>query len=177
MKFRMAVAVAVAVLVAGTIGFAQGQGRVVESLGGEVWQGVFISECVADDGSLFDVMNDYEATWRDLTRYEKNGDIAQIVRTVRFPKDVFTNSVTGKTLYGGPGERNEVRFIYEDGVLVNIISTGPVLRINVPGYGPVFIETGHAVYDENHVLLFDSGHNDYRGWAPEAVEALCNALK
>jgi len=176
-KFRMTIAVAVAVLLAGTIAFAQGNGRVVESIGGETWLGVFIPGCVDDNGQAFDVINDYEATWRDMTRYEKNGDIAQIVRTVTFPKDVFTNSVTGKTLVGGPGERNEVRFVYAAGVLVKITSSGPVLRVNVPGYGPVFIETGHAVFDGNHMIISNTGHNDYHGWPPEAVVALCNALK
>ena len=177
MRPRIILGVAVAVILAGTIGFAQKQGRVVESTYSESWTGLFTS-CYDDKGILlFDVMEHYEMTWRDMTRYDQNGKIAQVVRTVRFPEDVLWNSETEKSLTGGPGLRNEVRFIYNNGVLVSITSSGPVIRFNVPGYGPVFIETGHAVYDGNHLPVSNSGHNDYRDWDPAALEAVCNAVK
>ena len=177
MRPRMIIAVVVAVMVAGTIGFAQKQGRVVESFGSESFNGLFTS-CYDDKGVLlFNVMERYEGTWRDMTRYNKYGQIEQMVRTVTFPVDVIWNEDTEKSLSGGPGLRNEVRFIYSNGVLVSITTSGPVIRFNVPGYGPVFIETGRAVYDANHQLVSNTGHNDYRDWDPAALAAVCNALK
>jgi hypothetical protein len=74
--------------------------------------------------------------------------------------------------------------IYKDGVPVSIAQSGTIIRWNVPGYGHVFIETGHSVFNvvideagEHHLIVSNTGHNDYRDWAPEALEAVCNALK
>ena len=71
--------------------------------------------------------------------------------------------------------------MYEDGNLVFISTAGPVVRVNVPGYGPVFIETGRWVGDPLSTTLFNSGHNDYHdlfnNGDATAAEAFCNALK
>jgi hypothetical protein len=175
-RHRMIVAVAVAVVLAGTIAFAQ-QGRVVESTGTSgisEWQ---VVSCLDDNGNPFDVMETYEETWRDMTRYGKDGNLDQIIRTYRYPTDLYWNSVTEKSLIAGPGQGSEVRFTYENGVLVNLFASGGLVRVNVPGYGHIFIETGHTMWDANHQLIWNTGHNQYRDWDPAALEALCNALK
>jgi hypothetical protein len=184
-KCRFPVAVAIAVLLAGTIGVAQKQGRVTETNSTTEYNYPFTT-CYAGTADEFVINEKWVEVWRDMTRYDKNEptQIEQIVRTVRFPTDVLTNSVSGKTLSGGPGLRAEVRVIYENGVPVSIASSGPIIRFNVPGYGHVFIETGHSVFNvviddagEHHLIVSNTGHNDYRDWAPEALEAVCNALK
>jgi hypothetical protein len=174
----MIVAVAVAVMLAGTMGFAQGQGRVVHTPFEETWEGVFVEGCLDDYGGTFDVMNHFEASWNTTTIYNKKGEIAQVIRTVKFTRDIFWNSVTEKSLTGGPGERNELRWTYENGVAVLMQQSGPLIRINLRGYGPIYIETGHARVDPNtYEVYFNSGWNHYWDGDPAAAEALCNALK
>lgn len=96
----------------------------------------------------------------------------------------LARSMTGKTLSGGPGLRNEVCVIFKDGVPVRFATSGAIVKWNVPGYGPVFIETGHSVFrvviddqGEKYVLISNTGHHDYPDWAPAALEAVWNALK
>ena len=125
-------------MLAGTIGFAQGQGRVEKSTGGEQWEG-WVFSCDGDSGP-FDVWERYEGTWVDSMRYDKNGNPVQLIRTVKFPIDVMWNTTTGKTLKGGPGLRNEIRIgINEKGEWVSSESSGPVIKFIIPGYGPVYI--------------------------------------
>ena len=186
MRTRIIVAVGVAVMLAGTIGFAQKQGRVTESTSTNTYNFPFTT-CYAGTADEFDISEEFVEVVREMTRWD-NSDPAQIVQkilTITYPTDVLTNSVSGETLSGGPGLRSEIRVIYKDGVPVSLAQSGPVIRWNVPGYGPVFIETGHAVFDvvfdaggnEQHLIISNTGHNDYRDWDPAALEAVCNALK
>jgi hypothetical protein len=178
-RTRIVVAVAVAVILAGTMGFAQSQGRAVHTESTESWEGVFVSDCINDYGETFDVMNRYDASLKDTTIYNKQGQITQVVRSVKFMTDIFWNSLEPeKSLRGGPGERNELRWTYENGEQVLMQQSGPVIRINLRGYGPIYIETGHARIDPNtYEVHFNSGWNHLWDGDPAATEALCNALK
>jgi len=181
-RTRIIVAVGVAVMLAGAIGFAQGQGRVEKSTGGEQWEG-FVFSCDGDSGP-FDVWERYEGTWVDSLRYDKNGNPVQLIRTVKFPIDVMWNTTTGKTLKGGPGLRNEIRIgINESGEWVSSESSGPVIKFIIPGYGPVYMETGHTRWNPaTWAILSSTGHNDFADLIkngqlkPEAVEAICDYL-
>jgi hypothetical protein len=175
----MIVAVGVAVVLAGTLGFAQSQGRAVHSEFTETWEGPFVTGCINDYGETFDVMNRYEAPIKDTTIYNKQGQITQIIRSVKFMNDIFWNSLEPeKSLRGGPGERNEIRWTYENGELVLMQQSGAIVRINLRGYGPIYIETGHARIDQiTHEVIFNSGWNHFWDGDPAAAEALCNALK
>ena len=179
MKLRMIVAIAVAIMLAGTLGFAQSQGRAVHKEFTGAWEGAFVSGCINDYGETFDVMNRFETSLKDTTIYNKQGQIAQVVRSVKFTTDIFWNSLEPeKSLRGGPGENQEVRWTYENGEVVLLQQSGPTVRINLRGYGPIYIETGHARVDPNTgEVYFNSGWNHYWDGDPAAAEALCNALK
>jgi len=174
---RTRVILAVAVIFTGTMAFAQA--RVVHSEFTDTWEGVFVSGCINDDGETFDVMNRYEAPLKDTIVFDKQGEIALVVRNVKFTTDLFWNSLEPeKSLTGGPGERNEVRWTFENGVPVLLQESGGMVRIVLPGYGPIYIETGHLRLDPTtYEVLFNSGWNHYWDGDPAAAEALCNALK
>ena len=179
MRVRMIVAVVVAVMLAGTLGFAQSQGRAVhkEFTGG--WEGAFVSGCINGYGETFDVMNRFETSVKDTTIYDKKGQIAQVVRKVKFTTDIFWNSLEPeKSLRGGPGENEEIRWTYENDLVVLMHQSGAIIRINLRGYGPIYFETGHARVDPiTYEVYFNSGWNHYWDGDPAAAEALCNALK
>jgi len=178
MARRLLLGVLVAFAVAGTVAFAQGQGRTLHEESTETWEGVLVSGCIDDYGNTFDVYNAYTAEARDTTIYDKTGAIKQAVRSVRFLSDEYWNGDVPKNrLYGKPGERNEIRFTYENGELVLIQQSGGMMRVIVPGYGPIYIETGHARITPTFEVIFNSGHNHFWDGDPAAAEALCNALK
>jgi len=170
--------IAVAVVLAGAVAFAQGQGKAVQNEYTESWEGVLVAGCIDGYGGMFDVMNRYDALIKDTTVYNKKGQIEQIVRTVKFTTDIFWNSETRKSLTGGPGERQNIRLTFEDGVLVRREDSGGIVRVHLPGYGPIYYETGHArINPDTYEVHFNSGWNHFFDGDPAAAEALCNALK
>jgi len=179
MRLRMIVAVVVAVMLAGTLGFAQSKARAVHKEFTTDWEGVFVSTCINDHGETFDVMNRFETSVKETTIYDKKGQIVQVVRNVKFTTDIFWNSLEpNKSLRGGPGENEEIRWTYEDGKIVLMHQSGAIIRVNLRGYGPIYFETGHARVDSNTgEVYFNSGWNHYWDGDPAAAEALCNALK
>jgi hypothetical protein len=58
--------------------------------------------------------------------------------------------------------------------------SGLLYKVRVPGYGPIFMETGALVYQcepwtwENCVLVSNAGHNQF---ADQDLAALCEYLK
>jgi hypothetical protein len=180
-RHRIAVAVAIAVLFAGVVTFAQEQGRTIRENWTGGWSGVLTS-CPDGAGGTFDVWNDYTATYRRTTIYDKGGQIKQQVLKFRVTSDLFYNvNDPSKYLMGKPGENEEGRLVYEGGNFVLESAAGPAVKVIIPGYGPVFMETGRWVGDPMYTTLFNSGHNDFHDLIndgdPAAAEAFCNALK
>jgi hypothetical protein len=144
---RIVITVAVAVLLAGTSGFAQGQGRVVMSEDSLAVVGQVMGPC----GSA-SVVAQYVVTWKQFDRYDKSGVLVETI---------YHNSAIGSSLYyignegdaapsdakvviGVPKEPEIVRFDW----VRNIVSDqGDVFHVTVPGYGTVFAAVGHALYD------------------------------
>jgi len=178
-RLRMIVAVVVAVMLAGSVGFTQGQGRAIQEKSTATWEGVFVPGCTDDYGNTFDVMNYYEATVRGTKIYNKMGQIAKEIKSYKFTYDVFWNSLDpDKSLHGGPGENEEARWTYENGVRVTQQMSGAIVRINLRGYGPIYAETGHQRLDPNtYEVLFNSGWNSLFSGDAAAAKALCDALK
>ena len=56
-------------------------------------------------------MHRFETSVKDTTIYNKQGQIAQVVRSVKFTTDIFWNSLEPeKSLRGGPAENEELRW-------------------------------------------------------------------
>ena len=147
MKLRIVIAVAVAVLLAGTTGFGQGQGRIERSEGTFAVQGQVMGPC----GSAW-VVAQYTVAWKQMDRYDNGGVLVE---------SVIQNSAIGSSLYylgnegdaapsdakvviGVPKEPENVRIDW----VKNILSDqGDIFHVTVPGYGTIFAAVGHAVYD------------------------------
>jgi hypothetical protein len=184
-KHRLALAVAIAVVFAGAIGFAQQQGRVERSSDSYDGLWVFVS-CYDDAGDkLFDIMNKYSVVYTDMTRYDKNGTPIQTIRSMKFPLDMYYNSTDISKFVLGKAETVEVRLTLDaQGNFVTEYASGQYAKVVLPGYGPVFVETGHGKFDwtsGTQTLVSNTGQNQawdwwYGGIQPD-LKPLCDALK
>jgi len=169
---RIIFAVAVAVILAGTIGFAQGQGRIEKfGIGPEASVGFKVGHCA--DGN-FDVLTDYVFLITGTNRYDKSGQFV----TDRFQLKVIGESVyynssdPAKSLPGGPGEVENHRTDPKTGLG---FGAGLSFKVRIPGYGLVFAETGRFASDySTGEYVFQSGHNQF---ADQDLAALCKYLK
>lgn len=146
MKLR--IAITVAVLLAGTIGFAQEQGRVVKSEDSLPVVGQVMGAC----GPEISVVAQYTVTWKQFDRYDKGGVLVETI---------YHNSAIGRTRFylgnegqtppddakvvlGVPKEPEVVRI---DWVKNLIYDQGNVFHVTVPGHGSIYAAVGHAVFD------------------------------
>jgi len=175
----MIVAVVVAVMLAGTIGFAQGKGRVTQYRDEFPVVEEFVVDCVTDAGN-FTVLTDYQASLSGATFADKDGHIYREVQSYRVMSSVYYNASDpeNKFLLGGPRESQQSQFAYDEhGLLIEHTFSGPTYKLVVPGYGPVFMETGHSrwVFENGTwVNTFNTGHNQK---IDGDIEALCEFLK
>jgi hypothetical protein len=177
MKLRFVVAVAVAVVLAGGVAFTQGQGRVVRDNWTET-SSYILGTCLDDDGTPFEINDEYEVSYQRAIHMDEEGEVQQIVVNLKVNWEIFSNSIdASKFLWAGPGENQHGILKYEGGQLVSNQWSGLPNKVIVPGYGPVFMETGVLRWDENWVTLSNTGHNDLYSPGPETLVALCNFLK
>jgi hypothetical protein len=146
-KLRIVSNVAVAVLLAGTVGLAQEQGRVVMSEDSLAVVGQVMGSC-----GPASVVAQYTVTWKQFDRYDKNGVLVETI---------FHNSAVGSSLYylgdeGDPapsdakvviGVPKEPEIVRIDWVKNILSDQGDIFHVTVPGYGTIFAAVGHAVYD------------------------------
>jgi hypothetical protein len=176
MRLRSLVLVAVSVLLFGSTGFAQDQRRAVQS-----FDTVSFTESAgscAPYGLDFEVLNDWVGTIHIVLVYDQQGQLRQRTRNLRTTYSLYYNSNTpANSLLGGPGESITVRMTWEDGQLVSRQTSGGSWRVNLPGQGLIFGETGLATFDPLDPFgppVTNTGHNQYRDGD---LRALCDALK
>lgn len=180
MTHRMIVAVALAVVLAGGIGFAQDGSRVLQS---RYTLGPFVGDVVADCSDFgvgdFLVLEDWQASVHDMMLLDRNGQPKQLVENLKLTLDVYRNSETGKSLSAGPGESEQMRMLFENGLPVTHRWSGLLFKVTVPGYGLIVAESGRATWQwdplgGSHWLISNSGHNQ---WVERDLAALCEYLK
>jgi hypothetical protein len=146
-KLRIVITVAVAVLLAGTVGFAQEPGRTERSEGTFAVQGQVMGPC----GATW-VVAQYAIAWKQMDRYDEDGVLVQ---------SVLQNNPIGSSLYylgneGDPappdgklvvGLPAEVENVRVDWVNSTIYDRGNIFHVTVPGYGTIFSAVGQAVFD------------------------------
>jgi hypothetical protein len=179
MKRRMIVAVAVAVVLAGGVAFTQSQGRVVQERYPFEVKGDLIADCSKYGVGDFRILTDYAAEVHDATLLGQDGLPIQLVENFKCLWSRYYSPETGKEVKGGPGESQQMRMLFENGLPVSHRWSGAVFKIVVPGYGPILLETGRArwIWDAAgtaHWLDTNSGHNM---WVDRDLTALCNYLK
>ena len=146
---RIVITVAVAVLLAGTIGFAQEQGRTERSEGTFAVQGQVMGPC----GSA-SVLAQYTIAWKQIDRYDKSQVLVEsIIQNKPIGSSLYYLGSEGeaapsdaKVVIGVPKEMENVRV---DWVKNIIYDQGDIFHVTVPGYGTIFAQVGHAAYDMN----------------------------
>ena len=172
MMRRCVIGVGIAILIAGGVTFAQGQSRIEKyGIGPEGAVGFVVGHCADGD---FDVLTDYVVLITGTTRYDKSG---------QFITDRYQLKVIGESLYynskapeksvsGGPGEVENHGFDPKTGLYTG---AGLSFKVRVPGYGLIFAETGHFVFDYSAgKYVFNSGHNQFMD---QDLAALCEYLE
>ena len=169
MRQRSVFAVGVVLLLVSSVAFSQDNRRTEKFAIPVTEVGIVVGNC-----GNFDVLNDYAALLSGTIVYDKSGLSVQMIQHYRLiGEDIYYNSTNpAKSVLGGPAEHELDRLDLTTGI---VYVSGPSFRVRVPGYGVLFYETGHLVFDENTgQVLFNSGHNQFYG---QDLTALCNYLK
>jgi hypothetical protein len=168
---RCVFGVVIAFLVAGSVTFGQGQGKAVQVRFTVSAGSVPIGSC-GDFNVLMDASVDVHLT----TLYDPDTNLPIFGReTDKWWWAVFRNSVTGTSLDGGPGENSQTLYHYDDaGNVVVTEGSGLQGKVMVPGYGWIFMDTGHVRLDSTWTVFFETGHDSY--WNQE-LTALCEFLR
>jgi hypothetical protein len=146
-KLRIVITVAVAVLLAGTIGFGQGQGRTERSEGTFAVQGQVMGPC----GSEW-VVAQYTIAWKQSDRYDNSQVLVEsIIQNKPIGSSLYYLGRQGdaapsdaKVVIGVPKEMENVRVDWVNNI---IYDQGDIFHVTVPGYGTIFAQIGHAVWD------------------------------
>ena len=77
---------------------------------------------------------------------DQNGQPKQLVENLKLTLDVYRNSETQKSLSAGPGESEEMRMLFENGLPVTHRWSGLLFKVTVPGYGLIVAESGRATW-------------------------------
>ncbi len=150
----------VAVVVAGTLGFAQGQGQVVQERYPESGT-ISLTSCDA-----YSLLYEYDADVHELRSTDKDGNVTRI-RNIHTIEAMFylydSNHPSDRSIFlmAAPGvtQTERVTNLGTPNEVYTII--GDPARVNIPGYGLFFAQTGKTVFDpirETH-----RGHNDFFG--------------
>ncbi|MGE5361607.1 MAG: hypothetical protein ACM3NQ_21535 [Bacteroidales bacterium] len=176
MMRRWLLAVAIAVLIAGSVMFAQEQGLVQKWVVPPTNYGVApMTTCFAGTADQFDILNDVTVGYNVTSRYDRSGTLVEETWHATNSLDVYFNSTDPtKRAEAPPGAHQIAHFDYKTG-LMN--STAMYTFLTVPGHGRILAQVGLFVYDfVNHQVLYSRGPNDvFSGtydWTP-----LCEALK
>lgn len=168
MKQR-SVVVLVLLLLMSSVAFSQDNRRTEKFSIPVTVTGALVGQC-----GNFDVLNDFVALLSGTIIYDKSGVAVQTIQHYRLiGESIYYNSANpAKRVLGGPAEHELDRIDLTTGI---VYVSGPSFKIRVPGYGLIFAETGHLVFDETTgQLLFNVGHNQFYD---QDLAALCNNLK
>jgi hypothetical protein len=181
MLHRCVRAVAIAILVAGGVTFAQDQGK--QGLTTKIEYTVDVpNEEIGPCGGAV-IIGRHRAAATEIYRYaegdsehpvEMIGHYRAIEPSLYFLDDPSTEGyaqIPGtRTVMGVPGQNETDRI---DFVKMMIYGQGNLKQVTVPGYGRIFSETGHIYTDFAWSFLINRGHNDLYD---QDVAALCDYL-
>lgn len=160
MKQRMVVAIVVAMLLAGTMGFAQGQGRTEKIAYPQVaLVGVYMWTCGEGD-TAFNVLNDFSYTYTETNRYDQTDTLVQTNGHLTITLDALYNeNKPDNKVYGIPGEHQNNRIVWASGLNYG---KGPSYDFVLPGQGPLFHNVGNFTYQlSSGIYLIFHGPNDF----------------
>jgi hypothetical protein len=166
------IASAVALLFVGTAANAQSPGPRATPFSTPFSDtGAFLASC-----GDFDILFNDEGLVHGVLVVDQDG-----IRTNRINILDITGTTTyynsldpTKSIEGGPGEVQVSHILFDEaGVRIGTNSAGLTFKIVVPGYGPIFMETGEYRLRAG-VVVFNSGFNQA---IEEDVAVLCDYLR
>ena len=123
----------------------------------------FITDCGA-----FDIIDHYSVDYTLRLFFDRAGELVQGVESVQ-GTDTFTNSHTGASITGRFA--NSVLIDFTTGFGAN---SGVVWKMIVPGWGPVLMEIGRVVSNEDgSIVTFQKGQQQF---TDGDFAAVCAAL-
>jgi hypothetical protein len=174
---RLAFGIAVGLLVAGTVTFAQGQDRTDKFEFSFAVPNQFIGAC-----GPYQVVARYEIAVVVMDRRDKNGDLVQeisswrtIAPTLYFLADYSDPPVrvNDNTVLGVPGESEIDRYVAAEN---QIHAQGAIFQATVPGYGRVFSQTGNILLDMSTSPLTVLTHRHHNQYWDHDVAVVCAYL-
>ena len=117
------------------------------------------------------------ATFRQRVFFDSDGDVARWVQFIRAPRDVWTNTTSGKTVV----VRGEFQQTYTPDVeagRVTVVIRGFRYLVNEPGSGVTVQEVGRIAYDglDETTVLAMAGQHDLAD--PSLIEpTFCASLR
>ena len=170
MRARAIVGVFAVVLLISGVGLGQSHGRTVKyTIGPISSEGVTYGDC-----ATFKILVDGAFIIKGTTVFDKSGNpVRDISHYKVLGRERLYNSMDpSKELMGGPGEVENQRYDFATGL---VYGSGIGFKVVVPGYGPIFVENGHYIYNVNNgTFLFNTAHNQF---IEKDFEALCDYLK
>jgi hypothetical protein len=176
MMRRCVLGVAIAILIAGGVTFAQDQGRTARYEFTAAAEHQLIGPC--GDYAIF---AKYEVAVSVMDRYDKRNNLVQEILQARTiapevywvgDPETFVAVPNTSEVTGVAGETEIDRIDFATGMAYG---QGSIFQVTVPGYGRIFSETGHmaTALTSPFTLLFNRGHNQL--WEQDVV-ALCDYL-
>lgn len=131
--------------------------------------GFYVGSC-----ETFDILSDFTYEGHVIFHYDRDGNITRANYHQSFTYSTYYNSeFPDVRIEGGPGEGQNDLVVYNGDAPFDIV-TGPIIKINVPGWGVIFHQVGRLVVDLNTgEFLVQTGPQD---WLNGNVDALCAAL-
>jgi hypothetical protein len=175
MMRRCVLAIAVSILIAASVTFAQEQGRQQKIDSTWATSNMFLGPCDANTA----VFAAFEVAITQILHKDKEGHViseTQEIRTIKpsiyFLGDSSSTPIPNtKVAMGNP---SEVQINQLDYVKMVFTSRGSIYQVTVPRYGRLFSETGLTVWDPaTFAPLVNRGHNDS---TEQDVAALCDYL-
>jgi hypothetical protein len=170
MRVHRVLAVGVVLLFLVGLGFGQDKGRAQHFSGQSPLQTIAVCNC-----GDFEVWENWVDFFHGTVVYDKDGQQVRQVMNTSFGKTntYYNASNPGLFLNGSPGEGQNFRFEFKDGVLY---MSGVLNKIVIPGYGHILMETGFVAFKiETGEILANRGHNQYL--TDRDFEALCGFLR
>jgi len=116
----------------------------------------------------FDINLKYFVEFRFTFFYDKDGVLRTLHQYARGDVEISREGFPEKTLYGRRGDNQIIEF--PDGNVTGGVINGGLVKIVLPGYGPLYFEAGHVEYDSNIDITSVAGiHNRVL----EETDAIC----
>jgi len=141
------------------------------------WTDIVTGAPLADCGDFW-ILVDFRGEVKYERHYFNNdGSINRIFWPVWWHDSIYYNSNDPSYWVAGTAEHQQQWLYFKDGVPVAYSPNGPMIHVNIPGYGPVALVTGTWEFDLTlgRVTFMSNPHN----WVLETGEfdAFCAALR